>query len=609
MVDVFISYARVDRPRIGRLADALQAAGYSVWWDHEIAGGTAFASEIERALNEAKAVVVAWSVGAIQSDWVMDEATIAKDAGKLVPIQLDATRPPLGFRQYQVVDFSAWKGADDPLPIQVLSQSIARYVRRGAPLASAERLEHILPSVQRDAIAVLPLENLSGDPAQQYLVDGMQEALITDLSKIGSLKVISRTSTRRYAGSAQSLREIAAELGASRIIEGSVFRAGDAVRMTVQLIDARSDTHLWAGTFDREMTNILTLQREVARAIVDEMRAVLTPAEEARLATAPRVHPEAYEAYLKGMYHWYKLTPNDLQSALRYFDAALAADADYAPAHAGTAAVWTGLQQMGAVPTTVAGPKIKSAVDRALHLDPNLAQAHFTLGTYYTWAAWEWDKAEPCFRRAIELNASFPDAHAFFAHYLNIIGRFDEAEAQIERALSLDPFNPLVRALYVVCLMFTQRYDEAIAQARTVLNTAPDHWLAFEVLRVIHHNRGMWTDALDATRSLFVTLDNPAVVDALARGSNQGGYRQAMRLAADTLAIRAETSFVLPTRIATLYGMADEVDKSVDWLEKAFTVRDPNLPYMKYLPLFPASVMNDPRTVAILEALRYPPSR
>jgi TolB-like protein len=608
MVDVFISYARVDRPRIERLADALQAAGYSVWWDHEIAGGAAFASEIERALNEAKAVIVAWSVSAVQSDWVMDEATIAKDAGKLVPIQLDATRPPLGFRQYQVVDFCGWQGGDDTFPVQTLAQGIARYVNSGAAPASREREEHALSLVQTGAVAVLPLENLTGSPAQQYLIDGMHEALITDLSRIASLKVISRTSTRRYSGSSKSLREIAAELGASRIVEGSVGRAGDTVRMTVQLIDARSDTHLWAGTFDREMTSILALQREIARAIVDEMRAVLTPAEAARLTAAPRVRPEAYDAYLRGMYHWYKLTPADLQSALRHFDAALAADADYAPAHAGIAAVWAGLQQMGAVPTLVAGPKIKTAVDRALNLDPNLAQAHFTLGTYYTWAAWEWDKAEPAFRRAIELNASFPDAHAYYAHYLNIVGRFGEAEAEIDRALALDPFNPLVRSLHVVCLMFLERYDEAIAQARNVLNTAPDHWLAFQALRMIYRNQARWPEALDATRSLFATLGNQAVVDALAAGNSDDGNRHAMRLAADVLARQAETRFVLPTQIAVLYDMADEVDKAIGWLEKAFMARDPDLPYVRHLRIYSRAVMSDPRTAAIIEALRYPSS-
>jgi TolB-like protein len=605
MVDVFISYARADRLRIEPLASALQAAGYSVWWDHEIAGGAAFASEIERALNEAKAVVVAWSVSAIQSDWVMDEATTAKEAGKLVPIQLDSTRPPLGFRQYQVVDFSTWTGADDRVPVQVLSQGLARYVRRDGSFTPPERFEQAPSWTQTGAIAVLPLENLTGDHAQQYLVDGIEEGLITNLSKIGSLKVISRTSTRRYANSAKSLREIAAELGASRIIEGSVMRAGDMVRMTVQLVDARSDTHLWADTFDREMADILVLQREVARAIVDEMATVLTPAEEARLAAAPRVHPNAYEAYLKGMYHWYKLTPEDLRSALKCFDAALAADSEYAPAHGGIAAVWAGLQQMGAVPTTVASPKIKSAADRALQLDPGLAQAHCTLAIYYTWAAWEWEKAEPSFRRAIELNASFPDARAYFAHYLNIIGRFDEAKTEIERAVALDPFNPLVRSLYVVCLMFTERYDEAIAQARTVLNTAPDHWLAYQAVRLVYHNLGKWTEALGATRSLFVTLGNQAVVDALARGHDAGGYPQAMRLAAETLAAQAETRFVLPTQIAILYGMADDVTNTIDWLERAFAIRDPNLPYLKNLRMYPSAVMSHPRTGAIVEALRY----
>jgi TolB-like protein/Tfp pilus assembly protein PilF len=466
---------------------------------------------------------------------------------------------------------------------------------------------HSTPA-RADAIAVLPLENLTGDVAQQFFVDGMHEALIANLSKISALKVISRTSTRAYAGSPKSLREIAAELGASRVVEGSVSRSGDDARITVQLIDARTDTHLWGGVFDRDLVNVLRLQWDVARAIVAEMRVVLTPSEATRLASAPRVHPEAYEAYLKGTYHWYRLTPEDLRLALRFFDAALAADPDYAPAHAGVAIAWAGLQQMGAVPTRVAGPKIKAALDKALDLDANLAQAHFTLAAYYTWAAWDLAMAEPSFLRAIELNPNFPDAHAYYAHYLNIVGRFDEADVAIGCALDLDPFNPLIRSLYVVCLMFRERYDEAIAETQSVLNVAPNHWLAFEAIRFVYHNRHMHAEALDATRSLFATLGNRAVVDALDRGRSEGDYRHAMSGAADALALQAKTGYVMPTQIAVLYGMADDVDRAVAWLEAAFQSRDPGLPYLKNLRRFPMAVMDDQRTRRIIADLGYPPS-
>jgi adenylate cyclase len=605
MADIFISYARRDRAPIESLARALEAAGYSVWWDHQIAGGAAFGAEIERQLNAARAVVVAWSIGGVQSEWVMDEAAAAKQAGKLIPIALDTTQPPLGFRQYHVIDFSDWSGASDAEAVLMLQRSIDR-LAGGAPRPRRDEPGEVAPPAAGNAIAVLPLENLSGDPSQQFFVDGMHEALITDLSKVSAVKVISRTSTRRYAGAEKSLREIGAELGASKIIEGSVIRSGDEVRITVQLIDARSDTHLWAETFDRDITSVLRLQREVARAIVEEISVILTPSEKARLGSAPRVHPEAYEAYLKGMYHWYRLTPHDTQAALEYFDAALAIDSSYAPAHAGIGMTWAGIQQMGAAPTAVAGPKIRSAVQKALELDPDLAQAHFTLAAYYTWVAWDWARAEREFRRAIELNPSFPDAHAYYAHYLSIVGRYAEAEVEMTRAINLDPFNPLVRALYVACLFCWERYEEVLVEAKKVLDTAPDHWLAFQVMRHVSYNQDNHDQAIEATRSLYTTLGNGEVVSALDRGLDDGGHRRAYALAAEVLAEQAESRFVLPTQIASLFGMARDVESTVRWLERAFAIRDPDLPYLRCARRFSPEVMNDPRVQKIIDDLAYP---
>ena len=606
MADVFISYSRNDRERVAQLAAVLENKGFSVWWDHEISGGAAFAAEIERALNAARTAVVAWSVNSVQSEWVVDEAGIAKNSGKLIPIQLDATLPPIGFRQHQAIDFSNWTGAADAEALGALVRSIERFAGGHMKARGDAQPQVGSPSGRSEAIAVLPLENFTGDPGQQFFVDGMHEALILNLSRIGAIKVISRTSVRRYAHADKAIREIGAELGASRIIEGSVMRFDNVIRINVQLLDAHTDTHLWSESFDRDMSNILKLQSELALAVAEGIKAVLTPQEEARLAGASRVRPEAYESYLKGMFHWYKLTPQDLQSALEHFNTALAQDPGYAPAHAGIAAAWAGIQQMGAAPTAVAGPKIKSAVDKALQLDPGLAQAHFTLGTYYTWAAWDWARAEPSFQKAIELNPNFPDAHAYYAHYLNIVGRFDRAETEIRRALDLDPFNPLIRSLYAACLFIWERLDAVELELKAVLSIAPDHWLAFQLLRLVYHNTNRLDEALEATRSLYTTLGNTTVVDALDSGLARGGYRQAIAAAAEELARQADTQFVLPTQIAILFGQANEVDQAIHWLEKAYEVRDPDLPYEKRLKRLPEAVLQHPRTRAIIAALDYP---
>ena len=227
MADIFISYASEDRERVIPLVEALEAHGFSIWWDRHVDGGTAYTMEIERALNSATAVVVAWSVSSVKSDWVLDESNSGKRNGKLIPIQLDATPPPLGFRQYQVVDFSNWTGDLNAEEMLVLAESIERFTHRGARAEQREFLEPRPLTHYSSAVAVLPLENFSGDPDQQFFVDGMHEALIAELSKIGALKVISRTSTRAYVDSRKPLREIAAELGVGSIVEGSVTRANE----------------------------------------------------------------------------------------------------------------------------------------------------------------------------------------------------------------------------------------------------------------------------------------------------------------------------------------------------------------------------------------------
>ena len=605
MVDVFISYSRRDRAQIEKLAQALEAEGFSVWWDHRIAGGAAFAAEIERALNGAKAVVVAWSINAVQSEWVIDEAGVAKKDGKLIPVRLDATHAPIGFRQYQEIDFSDWDGAPDADAFTRLLRSVSQYVFRRGSSPNTDLVEERAGSEYTDAIAVLPFDNLTGDPGQQFLVDGVHEALVTNLSKIGRLKVISRTSAKRYAGSDKSIREIGAELGVSKIVEGSVMRAGDEVRITVQLIDARADTHIWADSFDRDMTNILQMQRDIAQAIVEKISVVLTPAESSRLATASRVRKEAHEAYLKGMYHWYKLTPEDMQIALQCFEEALAADADYAPAHAGAGMVWAGVQQMGVMLPRVAAAKIRASIEKALSLDGGLFQAHFVRAAYLTWSAWDWAAAGDAYERAIDLNPNFPDTHAYHSHYLSIVGRFDEARTAIEKALNLDPFNPLMQSLYGADLMFWERYEEAADQMKKVTSAAPDHWLPYQVLRFVYDKLGREDDALSAMRKLYEILDKPSVVEALDKAEGRG-YRAASGAAAAALAALSEKTYVMPTQVAFLYGAAGDIDQTAAWFERAYEMRDPEMPYYRFLSRFSDSDMSDQRTQSMRRKMNYP---
>ena len=286
--------------------------------------------------------------------------------------------------------------------------------------------ENVWPSTTRapiESIAVLPLRNTSGDPEQEYFADGMTGALITDLAKIGSLKVISRTSAMRYKKTDKSLPEIARELNVDAIIEGSAARSDDRVRITVQLIDVETDQALWAESYERDFQDLLVLQSEVARTVAREIEVAVTPEESDLLASARPVNPEAYENYLKGVFHWQKLTPPDLDTALSYFELALEKDPDYASAYVGIANVWASRNQAGLVPAREATPIQKASVLKALELDDSLAEAHLALALLETWVEWDWPSGERAFERAIELKPNGANARAWYSHFLNIVGR------------------------------------------------------------------------------------------------------------------------------------------------------------------------------------------
>jgi len=433
-----------------------------------------------------------------------------------------------------------------------------------------------------DSIAVLPIQNLTGDAEQDYFVDGVTDELIGQLGQISGLRrVISRTTVMEYKGTEKPLPEIARELNVDAVVEGTLYQIGENVRIGIRLIDALPEERtFWSRTYERAVTDVLMMYGEIARAIAAEIQVKLTPEEEARFAKARQVVPEAYEACLKGMSHWYKLTPPDLEAAQQYFESALKKDPNYALAYTGIALVWVGLQQMGMIPPSEALPKAKEAAQKALELDDTLAEIHYAWALIKTWGDWDWEGGEKAFQRAIELNPNSPDARVYYSNLLCILKRDDEATAQGERALELDPLNSLFMGIYANTLVFLGRYDEAIVQCRNALRTSPNDPVAHNILWEALHLKRQYDEALKEVKAFYAAFDLTPVVEAMSSGYETGGYSRAMLAAADTLAAISQQVYVGPFFVAYLYAAAGETEKVLEWLEKGYEIGDPNMPYI-----------------------------
>jgi len=426
---------------------------------------------------------------------------------------------------------------------------------------------------QVKSIAVLPLTNLSADPEQEYFSDGMTEALITDLAKIRALKVISRTSVMRYKSTDKPLQQIAQELNVDGVVEGSVLRAADRVRITAQLIHAATDTHLWAESYEGDLRDVLVLQSEVARAIAKEIQVVLTREEEAQLALIRPVNLEAYDAYLKGLFHFYKLSPDN--TALDYFGLALEKDPDFALALTGIADVWGARACMGFVSPDEALARVRPAIQKAIELDDTLAEAHEILARLRFFLERNWAEAERESQRAIELNPN--NSYVGFGYWFLLLTthRIDEARVAIERALELDPLSFFLRAHLGLQLLFEHRYDEAVDQARAAIETEPSFHVSHWVLWMAFHKKGLAEEAVEEARRFYILAGNTEAAEAMGRGYNESGYRGAMRLGAEELVAQQDLRFVQPTQVARLYAHAEEKDLTLNWLEKAYAEGDP----------------------------------
>jgi TolB-like protein/tRNA A-37 threonylcarbamoyl transferase component Bud32/Tfp pilus assembly protein PilF len=454
-------------------------------------------------------------------------------------------------------------------------------------------------------LAVLPFRNLMGDPAQEYLSDGITEELIAQLGRLNpqNLGVIGRTSVMRYKTGDTSIDQIGRDLDVNYVLEGSLQREAARVRINTELIYVSDRTQAWTGTYELELSGILAAQGQVAKGVAKALAVKLLPAEEARLAIVRMVNPEAYSAYLKGSALWKTMKKADLDAAQRFFDQAVEKDPSYAPAFSGLAWVWMARQQMSFVPESEGVPKAKEAALQAITLDEYSAEAHEALATVMTWGEWDWVGAQTEWTRTLELNPNGDNAHAYYAHYLAHRGRAAEGLRHSDLAIKLDPFNALNHALRGMVLLYLRRFDDAMTAARTAMSLRADLSIAFTVMQRAYMAKGMRDEQL-ADQRLRISRDTERVA-AFERGLADGGYEGAQRGIADVLTARFERSqYFSASGIALRYLDAGDNDRAIDWLQKAYDRHDSDLPYINAPPW--DRLRDDPRYQALLRRIGLP---
>jgi len=462
--------------------------------------------------------------------------------------------------------------------------------------------------IQIKSLAVLPFENLSGDKKQDYFADGMTDELIASLAKIHALRVISRTSAMEYKGSQKPLSQIARELRVDAVVEGTVLRSGDQVRISVELVQVATDRNLWAETYESQLTDVLNLQSQVARSIVSEIRINLTPEEQQRLATDRPVDSEAYDDYLKGLYQWNNRSKAGLTEAIHYFRRAAAEDPRYARAYAGLADCYgiLGSAIVGTVPAREVAPEAKAAALKALQLDNTLPEAQTALATVQFNYDWDWRNAQIGFQRALDLNPRYATAHQRYSLYLMAIGRADESINEINRARDLDPLSPSINFSLGWRLYLARRYDQAIRQLRNTIDMDPAFLLPHRVLGQAYEQKKEFALAIaELQRATSMSHDSPPTLSALARAYAASGKKLEARTLLDELLAQSKRRYVSPFYIAVVYAELGENGPAMNWLEKAYEDRSNSLIFLKVDPELD-SLRSDPRFQALLDKLGLP---
>jgi TolB-like protein/Flp pilus assembly protein TadD len=448
-----------------------------------------------------------------------------------------------------------------------------RAVRSADNTEDGRRSAASLP-VSNKSIAVLPFDNLSGDPQNAYFSEGIQDEILTRLAKIAELKVISRTSTQRFRSAPNDLRQIARQLGVANILEGSVQKANDQVRVNVQLINALTDAHLWADTYDRKLTDIFAVETEIAKTVADVLQAKLTGSEQHVIAARPTENAEAHQLYLKGRFFWNKRTGNDLKKSIDYFQQAIAADPNYALGYAGVADAYVFLPGYTAGAPRDCYPKAMAAAKKALELDETLAEAHTTLALAIWYYDFDFTQAIREFQRAIELNPNYAIAHQQYGNNtLSAMGRFDDAIAEGKRAIELDPLSLVINADLGADYYFARRYDEAIAQLRKTLEMDPGYYYAYVTLGEALEMKGAPEPAVAEYQKARALNDDPFVLGLLAHIYAASGNKTEALKILDQLKELSKERYVAAYSFALVYlGLGDK-EQALHWLGQSYQDR------------------------------------
>lgn len=460
--------------------------------------------------------------------------------------------------------------------------------------------------VQVHSLAVLPLENLSGDVEQEYFADGMTAELITELAKISSIRVISRTSVMRYKRVRKPLAQIARELNVDAVVEGEVLRSHNQVRVTVQLIDTASDRHIWAETYDRDLRDVLTLQGNVAQSIANAIRVRVTPAEIVRITPDRRVDPEAYEAYLKARYFLEKRTSDGIYKAVEYFQQAILKDPRYAEAYAGLAKTYQLLGSYELLPPEDSYPKAREAADSALQLDNTLSEAYAARALSTSMYEHDWNAAEEDFQRAFKVNSNDAMAHHWYAEHLITVGKVDRAIAELKRARELDPLSLTINSVLGRAYRDDRRYQESIDQCRKTLDLDPDFPLAHWCLGVSNVAMKHYAEAVTEMERANAVGTTPLYAGGLGYAYAAAGSRNKAKAVIDSLKQRADKTYMPSYFIASIYGELGEKERAFDWLQRAYDERDPQLPYLLVDP-FMDPLRSDARFNALVSKFGFPP--
>jgi len=500
-----------------------------------------------------------------------------------------------------------------------------RYQRSGELRAALEALQsaasaptaapHSRPTSRRRrtkaakpirALAVLPLDNISGDPTQDYFADGMTEALIGSLAKIGTLRVISRTSVMLYKGARKPLPEIARELNVDAVVEGSVLSSGDQVRITAQLIRAATDELLWVETYDRGLRDVLALQSEVARAIAHEVQVKLTPREEASLAQARPVNPAAYEAYLRGRYSWNKRTEAGLKEGIEFFERAIDKDPTYALAYTGLADCYNVAGFNGVLSPKESFLRAKASATKALELEKDLAEAHCSLAYPLQHYDWDWSNAGRHYLMTLELNPGYPTGHHWYALYHLSRGSAQNAVEEMAKAEELDPLSQIIMMAHAWVFYMTRQYDRAIVQFRRTLAAHPGFWLAKGWFGLACGRKGMRSEAVaECTQAVELSGGIPLMEAALGCVQALSGDREEALKTVGRLREVSRQRYVMPYVFALIHASLGQQEQALDWLEKAYDERGNLLCYLSVDPAFD-DLRSHPRLKDLLRRIGFP---